>query len=90
MLLTVGRPEHTSEDQVRTYVQTHLTEQAKEVYSFNKIQKFELPSSQVQYSTIFGKMKEAQNGGTVTDWGVSSASLEDVFLKVAAQFVNFE
>ena len=70
------------------FVKDNLAASGKEVYSFNGIQKFELPLGDVEYNRIFGMMKQAQDSGMVTDWGVSSASLEDVFLKVAAEYME--
>ncbi|UPR04645.1 ABC transporter A [Chloropicon primus] len=90
ILLTTSMGEGVGEERVAAYLKSNLTPNAKEVYSFNGIQKFELPSQDVQYSQIFDHMSKAKGQGMVTDWGVSTASLEDVFLKVAAQYMNFD
>ena len=88
VLLTTCKTTAIGEDQVRAFVKDNLAASGKEVYSFNGIQKFELPLGDVEYNRIFGMMKQAQDSGMVTDWGVSSASLEDVFLKVAAEYME--
>ena len=84
ILLTTCRTDGTDEEGMRRFVGETTTRNAKEVYSFNGIQKFELPVQEVEYSKVSGTMKEAKERGLITDWGVSTASLEDVFMKGAA------
>jgi hypothetical protein len=52
-------------------------------YELGGTLKYELPTSEVYLSQVFQAMKGAKDRGLdVIDWGVSNASLEEVFIKV--------
>ncbi len=89
ILLTTSKSDSKTEEDIQQFVGANLSASLKEVYSFNGIQKFELPTRDVEYSVIFSKMNKAQQEDLIADWGVSTPSLEDVFLRVAAEFMDF-
>jgi ABC-type multidrug transport system ATPase subunit len=55
----------------------HLT------YSLATTSKYELPADKVTLEQIFARMLAARAAGTITSWGVSSATLEDAFIKIS-------
>ena len=62
-----------------------LAKSAKQTYCLGGTLKYELPASEVSLSQIFDAVAEARMQGLgVVDWGVHSASLEDVFIRLAS------
>jgi hypothetical protein len=52
-------------------------------YELGGTLKYELPTSEVTLSQVFSAMNAAKDRGlAVIDWGVSNATLEEVFIKV--------
>jgi ABC-type multidrug transport system ATPase subunit len=62
-----------------------LSPSAKLTYAVGRTRKYELLTSEVSLSTVFGEMEHAIKHGQVhiLDWGVANATLEEVFLKFA-------
>ena len=58
---------------------------ARPVYSLGGTQKFELPTEAVQLQDVFAYMEQLKNDAEIDilDWGVSNATLEEVFIKIA-------
>ena len=82
VLTATGMPENA--DRIGSLVNAKISASSKVVYSLNGVQKFELKVAEVTYANIFNVMSAAKDGGLIQDWGVSTASLEDVFLKVVS------
>eukprot|EP00887_Chlorella_sp_A99_P001140 scaffold14.g1140.t1 len=59
---------------------------ARVVYALSGMQRMELPMSEVGVEAIFARMEAVKARGELEliDWGVSHASLEEVFIKVTA------
>ena len=57
---------------------------ARPVYALGGTQKFELPTKDVTLQDVFSHMENLKNNSTidVLDWGVSNATLEEVFIKI--------
>lgn len=57
---------------------------AKLVYSLGGTQKYELPLEQITVDDVFRRMEEAKYRKEleILDWGVSNATLEEVFIKI--------
>lgn len=74
------------EEKVSGFVKK-LAPGAKLLYSLGGTQKYELPLSEVSVDGVFRKMEEAKFKGEleVLDWGVSNASLEEVFIKISRE-----
>jgi ABC-type multidrug transport system ATPase subunit len=62
-----------------------LSPSAKLTYAVGETFKYELSTSEVSLSTVFGEMESAVKSGQVQilDWGVANATLEEVFIKFA-------
>jgi len=62
-----------------------LSPSAKLTYAVGGTRKYELLTSEVSLSTVFGEMEKAVRNGEVqiVDWGIANATLEEVFLKFA-------
>ena len=59
--------------------------EAKQTYCLGGTLKYELPCAGVALSDIFAEVDRAVAAGLpLTDWGVHNASLEDVFIRLAA------
>ncbi|KAG2497357.1 hypothetical protein HYH03_004516 [Edaphochlamys debaryana] len=60
---------------------------ARRTYHLGGTSKYELPTSGVSLSGVFDAMSAAKEAGRmqVLDWGVASATLEEVFIKFARQ-----
>ncbi|KAJ1468862.1 P-loop containing nucleoside triphosphate hydrolase protein [Baffinella frigidus] len=54
------------------------------VYSLADTRKYEVPCGEVALSQIFSGMIRAKAEGVVETWGISSATLEDAFIKIAS------
>lgn len=78
----------TPEDQVDaagSFV-LRMSPSGKRTYMVAGTSKWQLPSQDVTLSRVFETMGTAsQQGLTVLDWGVHSASLEDVFIQLAQE-----
>ena len=57
---------------------------ARLVYSLGGTQKFELPTDEVDADAVFRHMEQVKQRGEIDllDWGVSNATLEEVFIRV--------
>lgn len=62
----------------------NLCPTARPVYALGGTQKFELPTSDVSLQDVFSHMEDLKNNSKidVLDWGVSNATLEEVFIKI--------
>lgn len=81
-VFTITAPEE-QEVAVREFVQG-MSPRAHCTYAIAGTLKFELPSDDITLSAVFDAMASASKRGlTVLDWGVHSASLEDVFIRLA-------
>ncbi|GMH42708.1 hypothetical protein BSKO_10627 [Bryopsis sp. KO-2023] len=60
---------------------------ARPVYSLGGTQKFELPMADVQLEEVFDAMARVQSSKefSILDWGVSNATLEEVFIKITRE-----
>ena len=57
---------------------------ARLTYSVGGTLKYELPTTEVSLSRVFGAMAGSRSAGlAVLDWGVASATLEEVFIRYA-------
>lgn len=83
-VFTITVPMH-QEERVHEFV-TRMSVNARLTYALAGTSKYEVPCSDIQLSQIFHTMEGAANRGlTVLDWGVHTASLEDVFIRLAQQ-----
>lgn len=64
-----------------------MSPSARMVYSLGGTQKFELPLGEVEVEAIFRRMEEVKLRSEVEllDWGVSNATLEEVFIRIARE-----
>eukprot|EP01024_Parvocaulis_polyphysoides_P072622 TRINITY_DN922_c0_g2_i1.p1 TRINITY_DN922_c0_g2~~TRINITY_DN922_c0_g2_i1.p1 ORF type:complete len:419 (-),score=63.89 TRINITY_DN922_c0_g2_i1:807-2063(-) len=62
-----------------------MSPNAIETYSLDGLMKFELPSNEVTLSQVFATMEVAKGQIKIKDWAVTSATLEEVFIKLATQ-----
>lgn len=84
LTLTVPAGNPDAESAARAFVHG-MCPAAQETYRIGGTLKYELPTSEVQLSSIFDQVADAQQHGLpVTDWGIHNASLEDVFIRLAA------
>jgi len=60
-----------------------LCPEAAMTYALAGTRKYELPANQVRLSVVFKRMTESKERGVVVSWGLSSATLEDAFIKIA-------
>ncbi|EFJ45135.1 hypothetical protein VOLCADRAFT_64058 [Volvox carteri f. nagariensis] len=79
--ITVG-PGH--EDAVRALV-ARMSPSARVTYSLGGTFKYELPAEEVSFSAVFREVAAAKAEMQVLDWGVTNATLEEVFIKFARQ-----
>lgn len=72
--------------QAAAFVQ-QLSSSAKRVYALAGTQRFEVPVNDVSVSSVFSAVEAAKEQGhlDVLDWGVSNASLEEVFVKIMGE-----
>lgn len=65
----------------------NLCPNARRTYSLAGTQKYELPSKDISLDQIFAAMEGAQESKSLSilDWGVSNATLEEVFIKFAKE-----
>ncbi|PKU76587.1 ABC transporter A family member 8 isoform X1 [Dendrobium catenatum] len=80
-VLTVTTPSN-EEEEVEKLVQ-QISSTAIRVYHLSGTQKFHLPKQGVRLSDIFREVEAAKRRLNIQAWGLSDATLEDVFIKVA-------
>jgi hypothetical protein len=86
-VLTITTPEE-QEARVQEFVGS-MCARARCTYALAGTYKFELPTADVTLSTVFDTMATAATQGlTVLDWGVHSATLEEVFVRLAQPEAN--
>lgn len=71
------------EDMAASSIYT-LCPTARPVYALGGTQKFELPTQDVDLEGVFAHMDDLKNKSklNILDWGVSNATLEEVFIKI--------
>ncbi|XP_015942537.1 ABC transporter A family member 7-like [Arachis duranensis] len=80
-VLTMTTPwEH--EKEVENMVRL-LCPNANKIYHISGTQKFELPKGEVRIADVFGAVDFAKRNFTVSAWGLTDTTMEDVFIKVA-------
>jgi len=52
-------------------------------YAVAETMKFSIPLEDIKISELFGKLQAQANAIGLTDWGISNASLEEVFISIA-------
>ena len=84
-MLTVTTQAGVEEDKVKSLVHS-MTPNAKLTYALAGTQKFELPTADVSLASIFETIGGAEkNGVSIRDWGISNATLEEVFIAFAKE-----
>eukprot|EP01025_Chloroclados_australasicus_P028913 TRINITY_DN286_c0_g1_i4.p1 TRINITY_DN286_c0_g1~~TRINITY_DN286_c0_g1_i4.p1 ORF type:complete len:1073 (-),score=121.43 TRINITY_DN286_c0_g1_i4:266-3484(-) len=63
----------------------NMSPNAEITYQLGGLMKFELPSNEVTLSQVFATMEDAKRQIQILDWAVTSATLEEVFIKLARQ-----
>jgi hypothetical protein len=63
----------------------HMCPEATPTYQVAGTQKFEMPTAAISIADVFLGMQRVKDSVQILDWGVSNASLEDVFVRVATQ-----
>ncbi|CAN6243560.1 unnamed protein product [Urochloa humidicola] len=58
---------------------------ANRVYQISGTQKFEMPKQGLRISQVFHAMQHAKSWLNISAWGLSDATLEDAFIKVASE-----
>jgi len=71
-------------DKAKTAVM-HMCPEATPTYQVAGTQKFEMPTAAISIADVFLGMQRVKDSVQILDWGVSNASLEDVFVRVATQ-----
>ena len=83
-VFTITTPENQVDAQQK-FVQ-HMSPTGKRTYLVAGTSKWRLPSKDISLAKVFETMGAADTYGlTVLDWGVHSASLEDVFIQLAQE-----
>ena len=82
---TITTPAH--QEALAAGVVKSMAPNARLVYALSGTQKYELPLSEVAVDGVFKKMEEVKlrNEVEVLDWGVSNATLEEVFIKITRE-----
>lgn len=67
-----------------------MSPSARLVYALGGNQRFELPLTEIDVEKVFRRMEEVNLNREldVLDWGVSNATLEEVFIKITRQFTS--
>lgn len=60
-----------------------MSPNAVQTYSLAGTQRYELPTSEVSIGSVFSTVELAKSQFAILDWGISSATLEEVFIKLA-------
>ncbi|CAO2163481.1 unnamed protein product [Urochloa humidicola] len=87
ILTITTSPEH--EEAVERLV-SWLSPGYARIYSVSGTQKFALPRKEVGLGRVFGAVEVARHAFSVLGWGVTDATLEDVFVKVAKEARAFD
>ncbi|PUZ74657.1 hypothetical protein GQ55_1G082800 [Panicum hallii var. hallii] len=74
-----------SEEEVVEQLVRSLCPAANRVYRISGTQKFEMPKQGLRISQVFQVMEHAKSWLNIAAWGLSDATLEDVFIKVASE-----
>ena len=82
-MLTVTTAAGEEEEVVEQLVRS-LCPAANRVYRISGTQKFEMPKG-LRISQVFQAMEHAKSWLNIAAWGLSDATLEDVFIKVASE-----
>lgn len=82
---TITTPPHQEAEAAR--IIKSISPNAKLVYALGGTQKYELPLSEVEVDGVFRRMEEVKlrKEVEVLDWGVSNATLEEVFIKITRE-----
>lgn len=82
---TITTPPH--EEPTAAGVVKSMAPNAKLVYSLGGTQKYELPLTEIGVDGVFKRMEEVKfrKEVEVLDWGVSNATLEEVFIKITRE-----
>jgi ABC-type multidrug transport system ATPase subunit len=82
---TITTPPH--QEAAAKYVVMSMAPNARLVYALGGTQKYELPLSEVEIDTVFRRMEEVKLTREIElqDWGVSNATLEEVFIKITRE-----
>ncbi|KAJ1278486.1 hypothetical protein BS78_04G083300 [Paspalum vaginatum] len=72
------------EEAVEQLVQS-LCPAANRIYRISGTQKFEMPKQGLRISEVFQAMEHAKSWLNIAAWGLSDATLEDTFIKVASE-----
>lgn len=80
---TITTPPH--QEAVAAAAVKSMSQNARLVYALGGTQKYELPLTEVEVDGVFRRMEEIKlrREVDVLDWGVSNATLEEVFIKIA-------
>ncbi|PVH65818.1 hypothetical protein PAHAL_1G084400 [Panicum hallii] len=74
-----------SEEEVVEQLVRSLCPAANRVYRISGTQKFEMPKQGLRISQVLQVMEHAKSWLNIAAWGLSDATLEDVFIKVASE-----
>ena len=74
---------HYDYEGVARFVEAEVCSQAQVVSTMGSSMAFMLPREQVTVSRIFNRMEANKAAVGVLNWGITQASLEEVFVKVA-------
>lgn len=67
-----------------------LSPSANKVYHLSGTLKFELPKQEVRIADVFSSVENFKRRVAVQAWGLSDATMEDVFIKVAKGAGSFD
>ncbi|CAD6251448.1 unnamed protein product [Miscanthus lutarioriparius] len=73
------------EEEVVEQLVRSLCPAANRVYRISGTQKFEMPKQGLRISEVFQAMEHAKSWLNIAAWGLSDATLEDTFIKVASE-----
>ncbi|CAN6237535.1 unnamed protein product [Urochloa humidicola] len=73
------------EEEVVEQLVRSLCPAANRVYHISGTQKFEMPKQGLRISQVFHAMQHAKSWLNISAWGLSDATLEDAFIKVASE-----
>ncbi|KAF8691503.1 hypothetical protein HU200_040649 [Digitaria exilis] len=74
-----------AEEEVVEQLVRSLCPAANRVYRISGTQKFEMPKQGLRISQVFHAMQHAKTWLNISAWGLSDATLEDAFIKVASE-----
>jgi len=83
--LTVTMAPGTDQTEWLDGVVRGISDVAHCTYQLDKQHKYELPAHGVALGKVFAEMLKAREDGRVVSFGITSATLEDVFIKMAAK-----